>query len=62
MACFRKREGLDFAWQSGNAMAKSSNVAKIDFNGDAIIYAGENKLLKNKLAQPLIYNFYLSIC
>jgi hypothetical protein len=56
------REGLDFAWQSGNAMAKSSNVAKIDFNGDAIIYASENKLLKNKLAQPLIYNFYLSIC
>lgn len=62
MACFPEREGFDFAWQLGKAMAKSSKVANMGFKGDAIIYAGVNDLIKNKFAQPLLYNFSLEIC
>ena len=55
MACFPEREGFDFAWQLGKAMAKSSNVANIGFKGDAIIYAGVNNLIKKTSWHSLRY-------
>ena len=54
MACFPEREGFDFAWQLGKAMAKSSNVANIGFKGDAIKYAGVNNLIKNQVGTAFV--------